>query len=479
MHTGNTKIWKHLDFIIMDYVIVEISYLLARWWYAWSNQVMIYRDVLLTRQIAVILAFCVTIEILASNTYNHILNRNRYQEIGAVFSHTLRMAVVEILVLFIIHIAGRSSRLTFAATWIIYFILEMIFRLLWKRFLKHHLLVKNSSKNAMLLVTDHQHADQMVEILKPEQWGDYFLKGLFLTDYHKSDKGTSINGLSVMGSGEDASQYASHNWVDAVMINLPEDYQTSTQIGEHFEKMGITTHYVVMHMPLESSYRGSDAVQKIGDYITVTSTVREVPLIQWIAKRLLDIIGGIVGLVITAIIFLFVAPAIVHADKGPVFYASTRIGKNGRHFKMWKFRSMYQDADARKAELQAENKMNGLMFKVDNDPRILPGVGNFIRKTSLDEFPQFWNVLKGDMSLVGTRPPTLDEWEQYKEQHRIRMVMKPGITGLWQVSGRSEITDFDKVVKLDEEYIETWTVWKDIQILFKTVGKVLKREGAE
>lgn len=479
MRTNNTSIWKHLDFIIMDYVIVEISYFLARQWYVWTNHVVFYQDFLLTRQISVILAFCVTITILAWNPYGHILQRNRYQEIGAVFSHTMQMAAIEILLLFIVHIAGFSSRMTLAATWIIYFFLETTCRLLWKRMLKHHLLLNNSSKSAMILVTSHAHADQMIEILKPEKWGNYFLKGLFLTDYKDSDKGTEINGLPVMGTGEDAATYASHNWVDAVMINLPEDYNKSIAIGEHFEKMGITTHYTVMHLSADNDYWNTNSVKKFGNYITVTSTVREVPPLQWIAKRILDIVGGVIGVAITGIIFLFVAPAIKRADKGPVFYASTRIGKNGRQFKMWKFRSMYTDADARKAELQAQNKMNGLMFKMDNDPRILPGIGTFIRKTSLDEFPQFWNVLKGDMSLVGTRPPTLDEWEHYKEQHRIRMVMKPGITGLWQISGRSEITDFDEVVKLDEEYIETWTVWKDIQILFKTVGKVLKREGAE
>ena len=130
------------------------------------------------------------------------------------------------------------------------------------------------------------------------------------------------------------------------------------------------------------------------------------------------------------------------------------------------------------------------MFKIDDDPRIIGsekkdkngrprGIGNFIRKTSLDEFPQFWNVLKGDMSLVGTRPPTLDEWEKYDLHHRVRMSIKPGITGLWQISGRSDITDFEEVVRLDREYIQNWSIWLDFKILFKTVGVVLRHEGAE
>ena len=152
---------------------------------------------------------------------------------------------------------------------------------------------------------------------------------------------------------------------------------------------------------------------------------------------------------------------------------------------------MYMDAEERKKALMEQNKMSdGMMFKIDDDPRIIGsekkdkngnpiGIGNFIRRTSLDEFPQFWNVLKGDMSLVGTRPPTLDEWEKYDLHHRVRMSIKPGITGLWQISGRSDITDFEEVVRLDREYIQNWSIWLDLKILFKTVGVVLRHEGAE
>ena len=147
------------------------------------------------------------------------------------------------------------------------------------------------------------------------------------------------------------------------------------------------------------------------------------------------------------------------------------------------------DAEERKKEYMAQNKMDGLMFKMDNDPRIIgsekigkdgkpKGIGKFIRSTSIDEFPQFWNVLKGEMSLVGTRPPTLDEWERYEPHHRARMAIKPGITGMWQVSGRSDITDFEEVVRLDTEYIEKWNFGLDIKILLMTVVRVLKNDGA-
>src|SRR5699024_10273038 len=178
------------------------------------------------------------------------------------------------------------------------------------------------------------------------------------------------------------------------------------------------------------------------------------------------------------IIFLFIAPVIYIQSPGPVFFSQKRVGKNGRTFKIYKFRSMYLDAEERKKELMEQNKMNGFMFKMDHDPRIFP-FGNFIRKTSLDEFPQFINVLKGDMSLVGTRPPTLDEYEQYELHHKGRLAMKPGLTGMWQVSGRSDITDFEEVVRLDTEYIRNWSLSLDIKILLKTVMMVFTGKGAE
>ena len=194
-------------------------------------------------------------------------------------------------------------------------------------------------------------------------------------------------------------------------------------------------------------------------------------------KRVMDVAGGIVGSIIALILVIFVGTAIKLDSPGPMFFAQERIGKNGRKFKMYKFRSMYRDAEERKKALMAQNEMNGLMFKMKDDPRITR-VGKFIRKTSLDEFPQFFNVLKGDMSLVGTRPPTVGEFEEYSNYHKRRLSMKPGITGMWQVSGRSDITDFEEVVRMDCSYIDNWSLWLDIKILFKTVAVVLKHEGA-
>ena len=197
-----------------------------------------------------------------------------------------------------------------------------------------------------------------------------------------------------------------------------------------------------------------------------------------VVKRLMDICGALIGLLVTAVATIFVAPPLLIESPGPLFFAQTRVGRNGRLFKMYKFRSMYADAEERKKELMAKNEMDsGLMFKIEDDPRITK-VGKVIRKLSIDELPQFWNVLKGDMSLIGTRPPTLDEFQMYKSSYKRRLSIRPGITGMWQVSGRSDIKNFDEVLALDLEYIDNWSVTLDLKLLFKTVWVALFGKGA-
>ncbi|MBE9174590.1 sugar transferase [Synechocystis salina LEGE 06155] len=196
-----------------------------------------------------------------------------------------------------------------------------------------------------------------------------------------------------------------------------------------------------------------------------------------VAKRCLDIAGAVVGLGLTALVAVPVAIAMKISDPGPLFYSQIRCGLYGRKFRIWKFRSMVVDADKLKHLVENEVNSDGRFFKNENDPRITP-VGRFLRKTSLDEFPQFLNVLKGEMSLVGTRPPSLDEVQLYDVHHWARLNVKPGITGEWQVTGRSSVKEFEDVVKLDVAYQQKWSFWYDLKLLFKTVQVVLKKEGA-
>nr|MCR5634282.1 exopolysaccharide biosynthesis polyprenyl glycosylphosphotransferase [Lachnospiraceae bacterium] len=213
-------------------------------------------------------------------------------------------------------------------------------------------------------------------------------------------------------------------------------------------------------------------------YSVISFSLQNMDYRRLMIKRAFDIIGSIVGIIITIIIYPFVALAIKAESKGPVIFKQERIGKNGRRFMMYKFRSMYQDAEKRLEDLKDKNEVQGLMFKMEDDPRITK-VGRFIRKTSIDELPQFFNILKGDMSLVGTRPPTVAEFEQYNAHYRRRLCITPGLTGMWQVSGRSDIKDFDEVVKLDLKYIDEWSLRLDVKLLLQTVGAVLSHKGSK
>ncbi len=194
---------------------------------------------------------------------------------------------------------------------------------------------------------------------------------------------------------------------------------------------------------------------------------------SWV-KRLIDIVGAIVGLTITGILFLPIACAITINDPGPIFFGQTRCGWMGKHFRIWKFRSMCTDAEALKSKIQ--NQASGAFFKNDRDPRITT-VGRILRKTSLDELPQFWNVLKGEMSLVGTRPPTPDEVERYEVPQWQRLDVKPGMTGEWQVNGRSQVRDFEDVIRLDLKYQQNWSLMYDLKLIVKTVTILFQKNS--
>ena len=218
-------------------------------------------------------------------------------------------------------------------------------------------------------------------------------------------------------------------------------------------------------------------VEEFAGHMVLTTSIKFADTRQLFIKRLLDILGGTLGILCTAVLTVILGPIIYIQSPGPIFFSQERVGKNGRKFRIYKFRSMYPDAEERKKELMKKNKMQGFMFKMDNDPRVTP-IGRFIRKTSLDEFPQFFNILKGDMSLVGTRPPTVDEYEKYERHHKVRLAAKPGLTGLWQVSGRSDIVNFEEVVALDKKYIEEWNIGLDLKILCQTVKVVITGKGS-
>lgn len=273
-------------------------------------------------------------------------------------------------------------------------------------------------------------------------------------------------------------EYATQNVVDEVFIQVDYIQKREKFLKNmilEFEKMGLV---VNLNLDLFNlGVTGEKRIYKLEQYHVVAFSSRLFDYRTVLVKRLIDIVGAVIGLLLTGAVGLILAPFLLMESPGPLIFKQKRVGVNGRIFDFYKFRSMYADAEERKKELMQQNEMQGLMFKMENDPRVTK-VGAFIRKTSIDELPQFWNVLKGDMSLVGTRPPTIDEYQQYSYYQKRRISFRPGITGLWQISGRSDIKDFDEVVKLDLEYIDNWSLVLDFKIIFKTVGVVLCRDGA-
>jgi exopolysaccharide biosynthesis polyprenyl glycosylphosphotransferase len=228
---------------------------------------------------------------------------------------------------------------------------------------------------------------------------------------------------------------------------------------------------------IDSTRFASWNYHKFMDRPTIISHTVELDPDQLLFKRIFDITGSLVGLFFLGISYPVFALLIKLTAPGPVFFKQLRVGRNGRRFTMYKYRSMTADAEERKKELLDKNELEGAVFKIRDDPRVT-GIGKLMRKFSLDELPQFINVFRGDMSLVGTRPPTPDEVYSYQKWHYRRMSIRPGITGMWQVSGRNRIQNFNEIVKLDLKYIDSWSIWLDIQILFKTLFVIFQRDAA-
>ncbi|MCR5216967.1 MAG: sugar transferase [Lachnospiraceae bacterium] len=345
---------------------------------------------------------------------------------------------------------------------------HLILRTSFNNFYDH-----GASARQLFLVCDYDNVAELVDSLLQKNRWDYKVRNIAIVDSdHRKEKILDIPIIAY--TKEEILEYCKSNIVDEMLI-VTANGSVSSIINEVIS-MGITVHVGLKTFNLNLDSKST--VTLIGDQSAITFYNRFLTMKEALLKRLLDLVGGLVGSLVALLLTIVLGPMIKLESPGPIFFKQKRVGKNGRYFMMYKFRSMYADAEERKKALMAQNQMEGLMFKMDNDPRITK-IGKFLRNTSLDEFPQFFNVLKGDMSLVGTRPPTVDEFLQYSSYHKMRLSIKPGITGLWQISGRSDITDFEEVVRLDVKYINEWNFWLDIKILLKTVGVVFKREGAK
>lgn len=292
-------------------------------------------------------------------------------------------------------------------------------------------------------------------------------------------RGNYIDNVLVKSYISDLIKWIQLEAVDEVVIDIPYNiYEKIEDTIKDIKSMGVTIYLNIDEIDkFNKYYKENKKVIQFGENTVVTISLSNQNKIVDGLRRLIDIIGSIVGLIISVPIIAVIAIPLKLESEGPLFFKQERVGKNGKIFIIYKLRSMYNDAEQKKQALMKQNEMKGLMFKIKDDPRITK-VGKFIRKTSIDELPQFWNVLKGDMSLVGTRPPTLDEYQNYKPYHKRRLSIKPGITGIWQISGRNDIEDFEDVVKMDLKYIDEWSLGMEFKILLKTIVIVLNLKGA-
>ncbi len=392
--------------------------------------------------------------------WNHqFLKRGLAKEFYAVFKYNAFMILVTQTVMAFLKWSDMFSRLVTFYFAIINFLLSFVVHVTIKKIIKMHY-KSDLSKIKVLVITQKNLAESVKEKLTRNLDINYEI----------------VQTVLMEECPEDFLEKATFMAIDEVFIYTPELSQQKVQeIISAFDEMGVECHYCVN---VEGVWSDRSSIGDFGNYSVITYTRFRRGYKRYFAKRVMDIAGGLVGMLITVLFYPFVAIAIKLDSPGPVLFSQVRIGRNGRRFKIYKFRSMYMDAEERKKELEKQNEMQGLMFKMENDPRITK-VGRFIRKTSIDELPQFYNVLKGDMSLVGTRPPTADEFEKYNQYYRRRISMTPGLTGMWQVSGRSEIENFDDVVKYDLEYIDNWSLTLDIKILLRTVWVVLAGRGSK
>ena len=480
MYKRNSQGWtKHFDFYVLDVLVLQISFLLA----AFLRNRMFAYVLPAYRILAAVLVLVDLLVLTIHNSMHNVITRGNFKELSETVKHCFYVFAVTAVYMFAVQSGVEYSRIALFITAVFHIVLGYLTRILWKYILKAHGKAQQN-KRAMLVVAAPETAVGILTRLGADTIGNYKIAGVVLTGGKATD---TVCGYPVVAELENAADYICREWIDSVYIDAPLSDERVLALMDACTQMAIPTHY---HIPNMSRGNIKRFPEKIGGTTVLTSSINYATPRQVVMKRAVDLLGGIVGSIAALLIIIVIGPIIKKLSPGPILFKQERIGKNGKRFKIYKIRSMYMDAEERKLELLEQNRVkDGMMFKLDFDPRIIgneilpdgtqkTGIGDFIRRTSLDEFPQFFNVLAGQMSLVGTRPPTVDEWEKYKYHHRARLAIKPGITGMWQVSGRSEITDFEEVVRLDTEYITNWSPALDLKILFRTVGVLFSHKGA-
>ncbi|MFH0828058.1 MAG: sugar transferase, partial [Candidatus Omnitrophota bacterium] len=334
-----------------------------------------------------------------------------------------------------------------------FLIIEKIFLMNFFRFFRK----KGFNFRSLLIVGTGKRAERFIDMVKTHtEWG---LKIHGLVDEDSTRRGRLIKGVKVIGSFDDFSGIIHNNVIDQVVFIVPRSWMGKIENLVYLcEEMGIKISLALDFFNFKFS-----RAKQTDLFGFPLITFESAPDKMWLLflKRLFDIVFSLTGLLVLSPVFVLIGLIIKLNSPGPVFFKQKRVGVNTRIFTLYKFRTMVEGAEAKLGDLLALNEMNGPVFKMAKDPR-LTSAGKYLRKFSLDEVPQFWNVLKGNMSLIGPRPPLLSEVKKYQPWQRRRLSMRPGITCLWQANGRNRIADFDEWMRLDLEYIDNWSLWQDI-----------------
>lgn len=469
---------KHWDFELADLICIEIAFFLS---YYLRHKQIIQSTMEWYIKLGCILLIIDIVVVFFSANYKNIIHRKVGTEFWAVIKHVTVVELIFVTYEFIMKEVANLSRFVVLVSWGLSAIFCFITRLVLKSYIRNRITSEGHQSNMLVITTRDRIVNCMSQVLS-KKIRDYRVTCIAMPADDAAEEEYKEN-LDIIYGDDNFWEYVRTHVVDEVFIDTFDTQKELNHLVESLLAMGITVHIGMGFLPDELPNR---FIEKIGATHVLTTSIKMTENWEIATKRFIDIVGSIVGLILTGIAYIFIAPIIKKQSPGPVFFKQQRVGRNGRVFDIYKFRSMYLDAEQKKEELLERNEMQGFMFKLTNDPRIIgsekgpgKGIGNFIRRTSIDEFPQFWNVLKGEMSLVGTRPPTLEEYEQYDLHHKVRLSMKPGITGMWQVLGRSNVTDFEEIVKLDTEYIENWSLGLDIKLIFKTILVVFGQVGAK
>ena len=405
----------------------------------------------------------------------HLFERGYFQELIAVIKSMVCIAIAIFSYLYFTREAQSFSRLQMGYFFLIcgsgMYVLHLFLKPAIVRSFRN-----NTIRKKILLVTTSDKVEKILEQFR--QTNNWYFDLAYLVILDRDMTGEEIGGVPVIASAENMIQVARDIVLDGVFLNTSAAFGSRfhpRDLLKAFQSLGAVVHVNIDALELDTSYK---RIENLGFFKVVSYSTRFRTTGEVIAKRVTDILGAVVGLILTVVIGVFVVPAILIESPGAPIFSQERVGRNGRRFRIYKFRSMRKGADAQKEALMKENEMQGAMFKMENDPRVTR-VGRFIRKYSIDELPQFFNVLKGDMSLVGTRPPTVDEVEKYRPEQKRRLSVLPGITGLWQTSGRSDIYDFEEIVRLDLKYIDEWSLRLDARLILKTIAIVFTGRGAK